>query len=83
LPSPPPVTTPYKVKQLKAKPADSALAVVPPTPPAETAKLMSPLDAAGSKKGTADAAKSTVGAIDTISDGVSVNAVVNGRSSRL
>jgi hypothetical protein len=31
--SPPPVSTAEKVKQLKAKPAESALAVVPPPPP--------------------------------------------------
>jgi hypothetical protein len=66
------------VKQLKAKPADSTSAVVPsPPPPAETAKVTSPLAVSGSKKGTADAAKSTVGAIAIVSDGISVNAVVN------
>jgi hypothetical protein len=68
-----------KVKQLKAKPDDSASAVVPPPPPplAETAKLTSPVAVAGSKKDTTDATKSTVGGIATISDSISVNAVVN------
>jgi hypothetical protein len=43
LPSPPPVSTPEKVKQLKAKHTDSVSAVVPfpPPPLAETAKLVS------------------------------------------
>jgi hypothetical protein len=50
--------------------------VVPPPPlPAETAKLTSPVAVAGSKKVTADAAKSSVGGIASISEAVSANTV--------
>jgi hypothetical protein len=74
-PSLPPASTPEGVKHSKPKPVESASTVVPPPPlPAETAKLTSPVAVAGSKKVTADAAKSSVVGIAFVSEGVSVTA---------
>jgi hypothetical protein len=70
LPSPP-VSTLAKVKQSKAKPAESVSAVVPPPPPpAEIAQLTSPLAVADNKK------EAPAGAAATNSAKVSVNAMV-------
>ncbi len=78
LSTPPPLSTPEKVKQSKAKPAESASSVViPPSHCAETAKLTSPLAVVESNKDTANEALAPVGAIGTDSTKVVVNAVVN------
>jgi hypothetical protein len=64
------------VKHSKPKPIELTSTVVPPPPlPAETAKSTSPVAVAGSKKDTADAAKSSVGGLASVSEGVSVNTV--------